>query len=56
MPPVKKMVLWLLVIFLGYAIITAPSDAASIVDTAWDIVRSGVENIASFFDSLISRN
>ena len=53
MPPVKKIVTWLLVIFLLYAIFTSPSDAANIVGTlaticsttsfvpqAWKVVRT----------------
>lgn len=55
MPPVKKIVTWLIVIFLLYAIITSPSDAANIVGSIWDLVTSGVSNIGRFFDSLIAR-
>ncbi len=53
MPPIKKIVLWLVVIFLIYAIVTSPNDAASIFSTAWDVVVSGVKNVAQFFDSLL---
>jgi cell shape-determining protein MreC len=56
MPPIKKIVLWLIVIFLLYAILTSPSDAADIVDSAWDVVRNGVQNIFDFFDALLRRN
>ena len=52
MPPIKKIVLWLVVIFLLYAIITSPNDAASIFSSAWDVVSNGVRNIAAFFDRL----
>lgn len=53
MPPVKKVVSWLLVIFLVYAIVTSPSAAADIVGTAWEVIKTGVTNIFSFFDELI---
>ena len=56
MPPVKKIVTWLIVIFLLYAIFTSPNDAASIVGTAWDVIANGVRNIGRFFDSLIARS
>lgn len=56
MPPIKKIVLWLLVIFILYAIFTSPSDAANIVGSAWDIIVNGVRNIGRFFDSLIARS
>jgi len=56
MPPVKKIVTWLLVIFLLYAIFTSPADAANIVGSAWDVILNGVRNIGRFFDSLIARS
>ena len=55
MPPVKKIVLWLLVIFLLYAILTSPTEASSIIGSIWDIIKNGVENIFKFFDSLLKR-
>jgi hypothetical protein len=56
MPPIKKIVLWLIVIFLLYAILTNPSDAADIVDAAWDLILEGLRNIFDFFDALLRRN
>ena len=56
MPPVKKIVMWLVVIFLLYAIFTSPTEAANIFGSAWDVIANGVKNIARFFDSLISRS
>ena len=53
MPPIKKIVMWLVVIFLIYAIVTSPQDAADIFGSAWQIVVNGVQNVASFFDSLL---
>ncbi|MEO5608118.1 MAG: hypothetical protein ABIU87_03725 [Ornithinibacter sp.] len=53
MPPIKKIVMWLVVIFLLYAIITSPNDAAGIFSSAWDVISNGVRNIAAFFDQLI---
>lgn len=55
MPPIKKIILWLLVIFLLYAILTSPREASDIVGSIWDILRNGVENIFKFFDSLLRR-
>lgn len=54
MPPVKKIVTWLVVIFLVYAILTAPNEAAAMVSAVWDFTVSAASNIAEFFDSLIS--
>lgn len=55
MPPIKKIVMWLVVVFLLYAILTSPAEAADIFGSAWDVVKNGVSNIAAFFDNLISR-
>lgn len=55
MPPIKKIVMWLLVIFLLYAILTSPAQAADIFGSAWEVVVNGVTNVAAFFDNLISR-
>ena len=55
MAPVKKIVLWLLVIFALYAILVSPDDAASLVGTIWDILVNGIKNIGRFFDTLLSR-
>lgn len=55
MPPVKKIVTWLVVIFLVYAVLTRPASASSIVGSIWDIVYNGVANIFKFFDSLLRR-
>jgi cell shape-determining protein MreC len=54
MPPVKKIVLWLIVVFVLYAILTSPEEAASIFGSAWDVVVTGVQNIFAFFDRLLS--
>lgn len=56
MPPVKKIVMWLVVIFLLYAIFTSPNDAADIVGSAWDVISNAIQNIGEFFDSLIARS
>jgi hypothetical protein len=53
MPPIKKIVLWLVVIFLLYAIFTAPTEAANMFQAAWDFTVNAVSNIAAFFNSLI---
>ncbi|GAA3604344.1 hypothetical protein GCM10022199_05130 [Marihabitans asiaticum] len=55
MPPIKKIILWLLTIFLIYAILTSPGDAADIVGTAGDVLANGVRNIGRFFDELLTR-
>lgn len=53
MPPIKKIVVWLIVIFLGYAVLTQPNTAAEMVRSAWDIAFGGVRNIFTFFSQLL---
>lgn len=53
MPPIKKIVTWILVIFFLYAILTNPSSAADIVGSIWEILANGVRNIFAFFNELI---
>ncbi len=53
MPPIKKIVMWLVVVFLLYAILTSPAEAADIFGTAWDVLANGVKNIGAFFDNLL---
>ena len=50
-PPIKKIVLWLLTIFLLYAILTSPTEAANIVGSAWDVIANGVTNICLLYTS-----
>ena len=54
MPPVKKIVMWILVIFFLYAILTSPDSAAGIVQNIWDVIWNGIENIFEFFNTLLS--
>jgi hypothetical protein len=53
---VRKIVLWTLLAFLVYAIVTSPGQAADIFQTTWDIVLKGLKGIGSFFDALLKRN
>lgn len=53
MPPVKKIVIWILVIFFLYAILTSPDSAAAIVQNIWDVIWNGVQNIFEFFNTLL---
>jgi len=55
MQRVKKILLWTLLAFFVYAIVTSPGQAASIVQTVWDIILQGLKSIGSFFDALLSK-
>ena len=51
---VKKIVPWTLLIFFVYAIVTSPTQAASLVDTAWNILVEGLKSIGDFFNALLN--
>lgn len=55
MPRVRKILLWLLLAFFVYAIVTSPTQAADIVETAWDIILQAFRGIGGFFDALLDK-
>ncbi|HET7475693.1 MAG TPA: hypothetical protein VFJ97_06660 [Dermatophilaceae bacterium] len=55
MARVKRVLLWLLVAFAIYAIVTSPEQAAQIVRTVWDIILAAFRAIGSFFDALLRK-
>lgn len=55
MARVRRILGWVLLIFLVYAIIKSPAQAADIVRTAFDVIAQGVQAIGQFFDSLLRR-
>ena len=55
MSRVRKILGWVLLAFLVYAVIESPTQAADIVRTAFDIIAQGVRAIGQFFDSLLRR-
>lgn len=53
MPPIKKIVTWILVVFVLYAILAEPSTAADIFQSVWENVWGSVQNIFVFFDNIM---
>jgi hypothetical protein len=51
----KKIVLWALLAFFIYAIVTSPTQAASLVHTTWNIIVEGAKGIAGFFDAVLNK-
>jgi hypothetical protein len=56
MPRAKKILVWILVAFAVYAIVTSPAKAADIVHSAWGITAEGATNLGHFFDALLQRS
>ena len=51
----KKVLVWVLVAFAVYAIITSPTQAADIVHQVWTLLVQGFVNLGHFFDALLQR-
>ena len=55
MSRVRKILGWVLLAYVVYAIIKSPTQAADVVKTSFEILDEGVRSIFAFFDSLIAR-
>lgn len=53
MDNVKKVILWVVLVFFIYAIFTAPDQAANIVISIWNVIVAGFNAILEFFDALL---
>lgn len=51
----KKILPWTLLIFFVYAILKSPTQAASLVDTAWNILVEGLKSVGDFFNALLNQ-
>ncbi len=51
---VKKLLLWLIVAFLIYAVFRYPSLAADAVRSLWDTIVTLFKSLASFFNKLLT--
>ncbi len=54
MPSFRKIVFWVVVAFLVYAIFRSPDQAAAIVRTGWDGIVAGFTAVGDFFDALLT--
>ena len=55
MPRVRRIIGWVLLIYLVYAIIKSPTQAADVVRNIFEILAEGVRSIFAFFDTLLGR-
>lgn len=51
---VRKVVIWLVVAFIAYAIFTSPDKSADIVHNIWSILAGGVDKLGTFFDKILN--
>lgn len=54
MPSFRKILFWIVVAFLIYAIFRSPDQAADIVRSGWDGIVAGFSAVGAFFDALLS--
>lgn len=54
-PSIKQVVLWLVVIFLFYAVFTSPVQTTQMLGIGWDIIINGMRNVIGLFNSVINR-
>ncbi len=50
----RKILLWVVIAFIIYAIFASPDQAADIVRAALDGIMAGFQAIGRFFDSLLT--
>ena len=50
----KTLLIWLVVIFLIYAIVTSPDRAADVVRALWDVITGAFASFGRFFAGLAS--
>lgn len=55
MNTVKKIVFWVVLGFMVYAIFTNPDRAADILGSIWSLIIDGFDAILRFFNALLNR-
>jgi hypothetical protein len=50
----RNIILFVLVIFAVYSIMTSPTQSADVANTLWDGIINGLQAIGTFFNALIA--
>jgi hypothetical protein len=53
-PKVRRALLALLIIFVIYAILNSPTQAANVTSNAWDQIKEGLSAVGTFFNTLLA--
>ena len=56
MVTVKRVLFWLVIAFVIYAIYNTPGRAANAADQIWDIIKHAFNSLVAFFGSLTRQN
>lgn len=51
---IRKIAIWVVVAFVAYAIFKSPDKAADMVHNIWEILKTGVTSIGTFFNRLLN--
>ncbi|WP_157270358.1 hypothetical protein [Paraoerskovia marina] len=51
---VKLLVVWLIVGFVIYAIVTSPDQAAGVLRGVWNVIAQGFASLGTFFSTLLA--
>jgi hypothetical protein len=55
MPPrIRAVLIWIIAIFLVYAVVTSPEKAADVVEAVWGMITNAFASFGRFFSSLTS--
>lgn len=50
----RKVVIWLVVAFIAYAIFKSPTKSGDIVHNIWSILSNGVDQLGKFYDKILN--
>jgi hypothetical protein len=50
----RRAILVILIIFVIYAVINDPTQSADKTGSIWDWLKGGIDNIGTFFDTLLN--
>lgn len=55
MDKIKPLFKFLVVLFLLYAVFSAPQESAAVVKEIWHIISTGLSNLMHFFNALLGK-
>lgn len=49
----RKFIIGLLILFVGYVVVTDPRGAANVVENVWNVIVSFFDGVVTFFVTLL---
>jgi hypothetical protein len=53
LPSLRQILVFLVLAFIAYAVLTVPGQAGDVTRDAWAHIKDGFEAVTTFFDTLI---